>query len=99
MGFHPIWKQREKLSNAITAFLTGKISIGSTILPQLFLFMSYPHNFPQMKKTNNGLVWVISHVPSYTTKPLWIKAFQTSWSPLEVVHLLLKENDQKKNTI
>ena len=55
--------------------------------------------FPKMKKTKNRLVWVINHVPLYTIEPLWTKAFQTSWLLLQVVHLLLRKNYQKKKKI
>ena len=98
MGFCPFWKQTKKLSNAIISLLTGQISRGFTIVPQLFLSSHgiYIIFFPKMKKTKNRLVWVINHVPLYTIKPLWTKASQTSWLLLEVVHLLLRKNYQKK---
>lgn len=54
--------------------------------------MCYLHNFPlQIQKTNNEPVWATDHVSLLYYQPLGVNVFQTSWSHLEVIHLLLRE--------
>ena len=104
-GLCPFWKQRKKKKKTTKCHnlfshwaninrihdLTTIVSLSSCGIYIIF--------FPKMKKTKNRLVWVINHVPLYTIEPLWTKAFQTSWLFLEVVHLLLRKNYQKKKNL